>query len=256
MPTSSLDLNNPDTRQAILTERLKQGKTLIARNISTEFAVSADTIRRDFIALENQGLIKRVKGGAVPIQKPAAPLVERMQNNSNWLAKVTDHLPTLLANSPTIFLDGGTSVLEFAKHLPFRFSGLVLTPSPLVATVLLELEIETILIGGRIRPLGGIATGVEAANAISNCAANLCILGTCGFHLEYGLSADDYDEASIKREMARCSDQVVVLATSDKLNSRSHHKVLEGADVDILITDGIAELTDCYQIAGIEVLHV
>ena len=59
--TSKLDLNNPDTRQDLLYQTIKNGGNLVAKEIATKLNVSLDTIRRDLIALEKQGLVKRVR---------------------------------------------------------------------------------------------------------------------------------------------------------------------------------------------------
>ncbi len=264
MPNTTLDLNNPDTRQEILLERLKQGTILVARDIAQEFAVSADTIRRDLIALENKGLLKRVKGGAMPlnspVQPPTIPMAQRLREQSDWLksgvTKNPEIFSDLISDTSTLFLDGGTSVLFFARQLPHRFTGLVITPSPLVAAVALEKEIETVLIGGKIRPLGGIATGAETVRGLLECTANLVVLGACGIDPRFGLSADDLEEAAVKQAMAKQADKVVVLAGKDKVNTRSRHKVLPCSDIDILITSAPRQETAIYDLSEIEVRHV
>ena len=74
---SSLDLNNPDTRRALLGERLKDGTLLVAGDLAREFGVSIDTVRRDLIALESEGAVRRVRGGALPVRSPAPMLTQR-----------------------------------------------------------------------------------------------------------------------------------------------------------------------------------
>lgn len=251
-----LDLNNPDTRQALLIKRLEVGKTLVARVISEELGVSLDTIRRDFIALEKQGVLKRVKGGAIPISKPLSPVVDRLQEKTDWLVKAETVFQDLLVGQPSLFLDGGTSVLFFARHLPIGYGGLVITPSPLVATILLEKRIETVLVGGILRPLGGIATGAEAIRILSKSLADIAILGTCGLDPDFGLSADDVEEAAVKQVMAENADRVVVLAPGDKLGCRSAHQVVPCADIDVLITSGMPNATADFTAFETEILHV
>ncbi|MEH6631564.1 MAG: DeoR/GlpR family DNA-binding transcription regulator [Halopseudomonas aestusnigri] len=263
-----LDLNNPDTRQAVMLERLQVGDTLVAREIVKEFNVSIDTIRRDLIALEGLGLLKRVKGGAIPIkplqQIPAAPMAQRLQTQTNWMEKVAIDNPNktseafsdLMVGSPTLFLDGGTSVLFLARQLPHDFSGVVITPSPLIAGVMLEKEIETVMIGGKIKPLGGISTGLEAVRSLSDCTADYAVLGTCGLDPRFGLSADDLDEAAVKQTMARNAQKTVVLASADKVNTQSRHRVIPCMDIDVLITNAPKSETMVYKLSEIEVRHV
>ena len=249
-------------------KRLQDGLTLVAREITKEFDVSIDTVRRDLIALEDLGLLKRVKGGAIPIkgipQVPAVPMVQRVQDQTNWMAKAAMDNPAKVSNafsdlcsgSPTLFLDGGTSVLFFARQLPHNFKGVVITPSPLVAGVMLEKEIETVMIGGKIRPFGGIATGLEAVRALSDCTADYAVLGTCGLDPRFGLSADDLDEAAVKQTMARNAQKVVVLAADTKVNTQSRHRVLPCMDIDVLITNANQHETTVYELSEIEMRHV
>ncbi|BBI48864.1 hypothetical protein HORIV_12850 [Vreelandella olivaria] len=67
-------LNVPETRQQQLLAKLASGEQLIAQDLAVEFGVSLDTIRRDIIALEQQGKAQRVRGGAVATA-PASPAV-------------------------------------------------------------------------------------------------------------------------------------------------------------------------------------
>ncbi len=251
-----LDLNNPDTRQALLVDWLEAGKTLVALEISDELQVSPDTIRRDLIALEKQGVLKRVKGGAIPADKVLLPIVDRLKEAPDWLATANGFIADLLVHSPSLFLDGGTSVLFFARQIPVGYTGQIITPSPLIATALLEKRIGVILVGGSLRPLGGIATGAEAIRSLSKSRVDLAVLGTCGLDPDFGLSADDVEEAAVKQIMAENADRVVVLAPEGKLNSRSAHQVISCADIDLLMTSGSKKMTAVYDAFEIEVHHV
>ncbi|WP_120497352.1 DeoR/GlpR family DNA-binding transcription regulator [Kiloniella sp. EL199] len=252
----TLDLNSPDTRQALLLERLETGKPLVAREIADALQVSLDTIRRDLITLEKQGALKRVKGGAIRIDKKLSPMVERLKEMPDWLTKAKGIFTELLVNSPSMFLDGGTAVLFFARQIPVGYRGQIMTPSPLVATALLEKQIDVVLIGGTLRPLGGIATGAEAVRSLSKSLADVAVLGTCGLDPDFGLSADDVEEAAVKQIMSENANRVVVLASADKLNSRSAHQVVPCDDIDVLISSGSKEMTSVYNAFEIEVHNV
>lgn len=254
--TTTLDLNNPDTRQELLYQKLKTKGNLITREIVTELNVSLDTVRRDLIALEKQGLLKRVKGGAMPTPPPVRTFIDRASDSNFWLHNLPEHMPSLLKNVKTLFLDGGTSTLEFATHLPFRFPGLVITPSPVIANVLLKLEIETLLIGGKLRPYGAIATGAQTVLSIQQSHADLCVLGTCGLNIHKGLTADDSDEADVKQAMAQQSAQVLVLADSDKLGQTARHQVIPSDAIDILMTNSDAAATNAFTNTDIKVIHI
>ena len=57
-----MNLNNPDTRQQLLSDRVQAGAQLIAKDLAQEFDVSLDTIRRDILALVAKGKARRTRG--------------------------------------------------------------------------------------------------------------------------------------------------------------------------------------------------
>ncbi|PSW20769.1 DeoR/GlpR transcriptional regulator [Photobacterium sanctipauli] len=255
MAETPLDLNNPDTRQSLLVTRLQQGGNLVAKDIAGELAVSLDTIRRDLIALEKQGLLKRVKGGAVPASVPAKPFFDRLNEANAWLADAQVTIQSLLNGVQTLFLDGGTSTLAIAKAIPVGSSITVITPSPVIASHLLERQVDTILLGGRLRPLGAIATGANTVRDIGQYTADMAVLGVCGLDCDFGLSADDLDEADVKRTMVQQARKTVLLASKDKLHLRSPYLVTPIANIDVLVTNADSRLGE-FVASDIEVMTV
>ena len=245
-----LNLNNPDTRQALLQSRLAGGTTLIAADLADEFQVSLDTVRRDLLSLERRGVLKRVKGGAVPVVPPSPPLAERLGEGGHWLQASGPLIASLIADTRTIVLDGGTSVMAFARQLPVGYAGQIITPSPLVASIGLERGIEVYLIGGRLCASGGIAVGGTSEQAVAACSADLCVLGVCGLDAGYGLFADDCDEAGMKSQMAAIAGHVLVLAERSKLNKRARYHVCRSDRIGVMVTN--APPADCAAFAGLD----
>ena len=251
-----LDLNSPDTRQAAIAARLNIGTPLVIVDVAQEFGVSVDTIRRDFISLEQQGLLKRVKGGAVPLLAPSRPIRTRIKDAGQWITSHQEVVVELTTDCHTIIFDGGTSTVEFASLLPGDFCGLAITPSPLVAIKLLEAGIETQLIGGYLTNQGGVAAGAQTVQALSHIKADLCVLGACGIDAEFGLSADDLSEADVKRQMVLSSRKVLVLASTKKLNAHARHKVVSIDDIDMIVTNGSEEAIVPLSESGVAVIRL
>lgn len=250
------DLNNPDVRQALLAARLVQGTQLVAAALSEEFGISLDTVRRDLIAMEDEGLLKRVRGGAVPVSRPSQPFHIRMHEVNPNISAIARAVFSHISDGMVLLLDGGTSVLELARLLPAGFSGMVVTPAPTIAVAAQEQNIDTILIGGRLSRLGGITVGAEPERSIADCAADLCVLGACGVEPSFGLGADDIDEAGVKRQMTLVSTRTIVMAGSEKLGQRSRHKVVPCSAIDLLVTDADKDSASAFRDTDIEVEHV
>ncbi len=251
-----LDLNCPQTRQSLIADRLDAGQPLIAAALAVELGISVDTLRRDLIALEQRGLLRRVRGGAIPATPPLPPYAVRAGAPAPALDLLARAVTPMLDGQGTVFLDGGTTMNAVAAHLPDGFAGLIVTPAPSVALAALARGARVHLIGGPLCPDGAMATGAEAERAIAAIAADLCLLGACGLWPGFGLSAEDSAEAGVKRAMARASARVAVVASASKLARRGRHHVLALEELDVLVTDaGAAEMAP-FRAAGIEVCHV
>jgi len=250
------DLNNPDVRQALLAERLARGAQLVAAALSEEFSISLDTVRRDLITMEDKGMLKRVRGGAVPVNRPSIPFHIRKHQVAPNVSAIARAVVSHIYDGMVLLLDGGTSVFELARLLPAGFSGMVITPAPTIAVAALERDIDTIMIGGRLSKLGGITVGAEPERSIAGCAADLCVLGACGVEPSFGLSADDIDEAGVKRQMALVSARTLVMAGSEKLGQRSRHRVMPCSAIDLLVTDADKGWASAFRDADIEVEYV
>lgn len=250
-----MDLNIPETRQHLLEARLAEGQPVVAADAAVEFGVSLDTLRRDIIALEQAGKARRVRGGAVPVVAPDLPLVEKLAGGRGPAPALIAAGLAAVAGAKTMILDGGSSVLALARALPPAPGLLVMTPSPWVAAAVAERGIEAFVLGGKLSPHGGIAVGGEALVEAGRLAAEVAVLGACGIDAGFGLSADDFEEAQMKRAMAAAAEEVLVLTSSDKVGRRARYRVLPPEGLTRLITDADAEKTAALAAEGLEVVH-
>lgn len=250
-----MDLNIPDTRQKLLIQRLESGTQIVATEVAREFDISVDTVRRDLIALERTGKAHRVRGGAIPLSRPAPLLHEKLRSGIKPASSIIDAALDVLTDHKTIILDGGSMVLALAQALRPSKGLLVITPSPWVAIACLENEIETLMLGGRMIASGGIAVGLDCEQQLSDIAAEIAILGACGIDPEFGLSSDDLSESGIKRLIARAAAQTVVLADASKIGTRARHRTLQPTSITSIITDAAASDCEAYEMQGIKVIH-
>lgn len=245
------DTDLPETRQALLADRLAHGVTLRLSEIAAEFGVSTDTARRDLATLEAAGQARRVRGGALPAA-PASPLRDR--EPSDLPPGLLDRLVRHLAQAHTLIVDGGTSTLALARRLDPAPGRVVITPAPRIAAVTHSRGIATITIGGPLSERGGIATGAAAQAALADTFADVTVLGACGLDANRGLSSDDHDEAAIKRAMAAAAARTCVLTGAAKLGRRARHATLRSEAIHLLATDAPPDATAPFAARGTEIL--
>lgn len=247
-------LNIPDTRQSELARRLQDGTQIVATEVAKEFDVSLDTIRRDILALEADGKAQKVRGGAIPVATPALPLHERLAEKTMLDQTLINAAVREIGDASTILVDGGTTALRIVESLPTQNGRLVVTPSPWVAIACQQKEIPVFLLGGTLRPQGGIATGEAAINRVSEVSADIAVLGACGIEAAFGLSSDDYDEAMMKRAMHEAASKTMVITDNSKIGRRARHHTVALSEIDQIITNVSQDIARDLIAAGTKVV--
>jgi DeoR/GlpR family transcriptional regulator of sugar metabolism len=228
----------PQERQQLILERLRSHGRVVAAELSAEFEVSEDSIRRDLRELAAQGLCKRVYGGALPLSAAAAPLKQRRGEHAGRKQALARKAATLVRQGQILLIDAGTTNAAIAAALPERFGLTVVTNAPDIAQILIEREgFEILLIGGRIDARIGAAVGAQALREIERIRADLCFPGACAIDAESGLWGFDSEEVLLKRAMIEASGETAIVVTSDKLGTVATHRVAQLEEVQHLVVE-------------------
>jgi len=110
----------------ILTTIKKKGKVNLA-SLSGALKVSEDTVRRDIESLHNNGLLVKVRGGAISLSKNPLSFQDRTHFLSEEKNIVGLKAQQFIRNGQTIFMDGGSTVCAVASHLPASASFRLIT---------------------------------------------------------------------------------------------------------------------------------
>lgn len=245
-----------ERRQEILAQLDRDGRVVVAELVAG-LSVSEDTIRRDLEKLAGRGLLRRVHGGALATSPEALSFERRLEiGREEKVALAKAALPSVEV-ARTLVLDGGTTALEVARHLPASWAGVVVTNAPPVAAALTaHPRAEVLVVGGRLLKDEQVAVGAAAIDAFRAVRADVCVLGVCAFDPEVGVTTTNEEEAQVKRAMIACSAEVVALATRDKLHTSSPWVVASLDEIDRLITDGGEDMTSEFVAAGVGVVAI
>ena len=173
---------------------------------------------------------------------------------ASWTAVVP---PSMIQTGQVVFIDGGTTAVQLARHLPADLKCTVVTHSPSIAVELTEHPlIDVIMIGGRLFKHSIVAMGPAALDAIAQIRTDIYFMGVCSLHPEQGISTGDYDEAGVKRAIAAAAQKTVVLASPEKLDTASPFQIAPMQSVAaIIVNAGVPEaLLAPYRNMGIEVV--
>ncbi|WP_019994552.1 DeoR/GlpR family DNA-binding transcription regulator [Aureimonas ureilytica] len=225
-------------RKARILDLLRRDGRLVAKAFSQELGLSEDTIRRDLRELAGEGLLQRVHGGALPASPAVADFKAREETGSAAKMALARASARLIRPGQIVFLDGGTTNVHLARHLPDDLSATIVTHSPSVAVELARHPlVEVELIGGRLFKHSVVAMGAASAEAISRIRLDSYVMGVTGLHADTGATTGDGEEAAIKRLIARQAAETIVLATREKLGAASPYRILPLAEIATLVVE-------------------
>lgn len=231
-----------ERKKIIMDELDAMGKVHVI-SLAERLQVSNETIRRDLDALEEQGKLKRVYGGAVKTSYQEGEPPYRMRQILNLQAKqaIGRQALQLIKDGDTIFMDVGTTVLELARLIAGRKKLSIVTNSLPVANLLTD-TIYQGLISGQIILLGGVITpdqqsvsGFHCQEMLKNFYVDKAFISVGGISRLAGISDYDIQESMISRMAIESSKEVIVLADHSKIGIEAfcHIAPLDAADVII-----------------------
>lgn len=254
-----LPVDSESRQSRILAIARVEGRVDVAA-LAEQFGVATETIRRDLKVLAERRLVKRVHGGAIPLESAAfeSDLGYRSQVDLLQKQRIAQHALSLLHGAETVFLDEGFTPRLVAELLADR-SITVVTASLLVAQALADSSTATVLLlGGKLRGRTLATVDSWALRQLGELRLDLAFLGTNGLTPADGLTTPDPAVAAVKRTAVERSRRSVLLATDSKFGVITFVRWAEVADFEAVVTG--TELTEDdaapYVAAGTRVIRV
>lgn len=237
-----------EERHRLMGDRVaRQGRATVAE-LAQQLDITRETVRRDLAQLDQEGIVRRVHGGAVARRTnstgkegPGVRTSLNHEQKSRIAARAVDLLP---AGATSVVLDAGTTTELLAQAMASTLDSQraadvqVFTHSIPVAhrlTTAGSFQLE--VIGGRVRALGSAATGASTIDQFGVLRPDIAFIGANGIDAGFGLSTSDSLEAAVKTSIVACARHVVVLADSSKLGEQTLIRFAELGQVDVLVTD-------------------
>ena len=247
-------------RQDEILALIQQEKRVSVTALVERFAVVGETIRRDLADLEQRGLIRRVHGGAIPVERvvfepPIEARHDLMRSEKDRIALAA------LAELPcegSAFIEAGSTTSFLAGVLPADCNLTIVTNGGYIATSLARHPGITVLsVGGRVRPRSLACVDDWALETLSRLRVTVAFLGTNGISIENGLTTPDPAEAAVKRAMLSIAQHTVLLADHSKIGVASLLRYGDVNQIHTLITDSGLPDGDLrqFQEAGLRVVR-
>ena len=228
-----------EERQALILNKLHTSGKVVVSRLAVELNVSEDTIRRDLLDLDQKGQLKRVFGGAIPLERPVVSFFDRETTDVELKQRLAEKALGFLEPEQLIAIDGSSTNLQFAKNIPAAMKLTVLTNSYSIAHVCaMKEQVNVILLGGSLLKDSMLSVGETAAAQAAAYHPDLCFMGVYAIHPEYGMTIPYPQEVSVKRQLIRSSSRVIALVNPIKLNTVSRYHVCDMEAFTTIITDG------------------
>ena len=227
-----------EERQAVILNQLHTSGKVVVSRLAVEFNVSEDTVRRDLLDLDQKGQLKRVLGGAIPLERPVINFFDRETADVELKQRLAQKALSFLEPDQLVAIDGSSTNLQLAKNIPSNLKITVLTNSYSIAHACsMKEQVDVIVLGGRLLKDSMTNVGETAAAQAALYHPDLCFMGVYAIHPEYGMTIPYPDEVSIKRQLVQSSSRVIALLNPIKLNTVSRYHVCGIEAFTTLITD-------------------
>lgn len=245
------------TRRQSLLQMLREQAGLRVTELAKALGVSEGTIRNDLNALEKEGRLERVHGGAVLKDQ------EQFENNSflrrfrqNPAAKraIARQAAGLVNNGDSILLDASSTAYYLARALTGRKKLRVMTNGFEVAREMAQnLSNAVILIGGVVNNDSSSVTGLLSEKIIAEMHIEKAFFSCSGFSLERGMTEVHLEEGQLKRMAIQSSQQVIALVDSSKIGKEDLTSFAHIDRISHLFTDSglTSEMADRLKRTGI-----
>ena len=229
-------------RRAHILAELERDGIVRVSGLVGQLGVSDMTVRRDLIALEQQGVVDKVHGGAMLRAEPATlePGFEaksaRRLSEKDAIAARAAHL---VAPGSAIAISAGTTTHHFARHLVDIPGLTVVTNSVWVADVLHRSGADSVsvLLTGGLRTPSDALVGPLATAALRSLHLDAAFLGVHGMDVDAGFSTPNLMEAETNRAMIRSAPRLVVLTDSSKWGVVGLSSMADLAEASVVVTD-------------------
>lgn len=226
-------------RQSEVYQIIKNQGSIEVRDLIQMFDVSAATIRKDLMLLEQAGLVFRTHGEVhlAAQNKRMLSLEVRSYLRADAKKAIARAAVREIHEGDSIILDSGSTTLEIAELLSGYQRLTVITNSLPIALSLKESQVMVIVIGGIFLGQNLSIQGPEAEKYLSQIEADKAFISSSGVRRDIGLATSNSLEGRIKHYMIKAAHKTYAVLDSVKFNTSSVELFADFSEIDCIITE-------------------
>lgn len=252
-----------EERQDKILEMLRKFGKVRVKDLSKQFSVTEDCIRKDMAALERQGLLKRTYGGAVRVKLTDATssydvLKPHVLDDGSKQAMAAKAVK-LINDGEMVFLDISSVNVEIAKLLCQSDKNLTVVTNMIDILKILAAvkQMRVIFIGGALNSNGTGFCDSMARDFISRLKPDIAFVGIVGINpQENSVSTYDIEDGINKAMIVKVSKKAYVLAEQTKFQPSGNYNYASLDSIDGIIVDAPLNerLQELLESAGLDVV--
>ena len=228
-----------EIRHRKILEQLGSAGRVYVREMSQALDVTEVTIRRDLTFLQNNGLVKKSYGGAVPVAPELETSVRYRQTRRLEAKKIIGKLASrLIKDGNLIYLEAGSTCYEIIPHLSDRKGLTIIVNSLYLMRRLHELaRHKIIIIGGDYRPNQMDMVGPQAKAAISQLSGFKAFTGADNITIDDGISEADVVTVEFIKTALKKAGEIIFVGDHTKFDNPALYKIADIDELDYIVTD-------------------
>jgi DeoR family fructose operon transcriptional repressor len=251
----SVQTKQGDERRRLILDHARGSGYIEVTEVALRLDVAAETVRRDLKVLEEHGLVRRIHGGAYPVD--GAGFETNMAHRSGHLVpekrRIAAAAAQNLGDAETVYLDEGFTPQLVAEEIIKLHRPLTVVTSALtVAGMLAPVDgLSVILLGGRVRGRTLATLDHWAIAMLADLVIDVAILGTNGISRDRGLTTPEPAVSAVKKKVVEVSRRRMFVGVHTKFGVNSFCKFADVADFETLITDSGLSTFDAHRYTAI-----
>ncbi len=210
---------------------------VLARQRSTNLAelcellnASESTVRRDLAILAENGMLVKVRGGAMALGENYTSFEHNVEEKANMFVEekteIARYAASLIEDGDFVYLDAGTTTEKMIGFIPSK-SVTFVTNAFMNAKRLAQRGFRVLILPGEVKPSTEAIVGAEAVIALTRYNFTKCFMGVNGISIRGGFSTPDMSEATVKSTAVTRSKKVYVLGDHSKFGKITASKFAE-----------------------------
>jgi DeoR/GlpR family transcriptional regulator of sugar metabolism len=226
------------SRRNEILSMLVESEEIHTASLADHFYVSTETIRKDLLYLQETGAIKKLHGKVrLSTKGTDTPIDLRTFQMRDEKILIAQQALQMIENNMTIFIDGGSTVLEIAKLLHKKENLTVITTSLSAANYIAKQNNSVYVASGFVEGPSMIINGPFLFESIKHFKPVIAFMGTNGVFLHDGPTSKNSFDIEAKKMIVENSNTAVVVCDSSKFFTSGMLQYTNWSSIDYLITD-------------------